>query len=550
MLRLPLLALFATVALCAACPAVSAQDGTSAGLEPAAGNAGEQKGHGPVLAPSPGSAQPSENSTAPVGTLSEALKLAYWTNPNLLAQRAHLRASDYLLPQARAGYGPKLGVSGSYGYERDKFEVSTGGYVPKADWTATAAAVITQPLYSFGRNAAAERNANASISFSRSTLRATEAKVLLNTIVAYSVLARDKAGVGISQDNLALLEREYADTATRLQARETTSTDFQQVESRVGLGRAQLYVAQERLATSRAEFLRVVGALPGDLAPPNPLNLPVTSLEEAYAFAERSSPVLAAAYAREKVSRAALDAARADMMPRIDLNGRAESGTITPYSSDLRQTTLRGELVVTAPIFESGLRRARVDEAREANEADWRLIEAALRDSRAEVAAAWNTMVAQHAATTQLRAAVDAAERAYDGAVLQERAGMRTTLDVLDLARELLLARTGLNNAITEAYVAEARLLSAMGTLEGFYLLPDEALYDPETNYADARDNGDVPLLTPLIRALDGIGHAGEPADRPIRDPAGPLTTPGASIGSGMESPSPPARNEMTSPSP
>jgi outer membrane protein len=477
----------------------------------------------------PVDARNAEDPAAPVTTLRDALKRAYWSNPTLLAQRAQLRGSDYRLAQARSGYGPQLTVSGTYGYERDNFEQSTGGYLPKSAWTATASAVLTQPLYTFGRTAAAERGAQAGISFGRSSLRAAEARVLLDTIIAYSVLARDGAGVTISRDNLNLLEREMADTATRLRAHEATSTDLQQVETRVGLGRAQLYTAEEQLASSRAQFLRVVGALPGSLAPPNPLQIPVATLDEAYAMAERASPVLAAAYAREKVSRATLDANRADLLPRVDLRGRADSGTITPYNT-LRQTTLRGEVTVSAPIFQSGLRQARIDEAREANDADWRLIDAALRDSRAEVAAAWNAMTARHAGIEDLRAAVVSAQAAYDGALLQERAGMRTTLDVLDLARELQTARTALNGAITEAYVAEARLLSAMGSLEAGYLLPDEPLYDPEAHYADARNDGDVPLITPVVRALDGIGHASDPAERPIRDPAGRLTTPAVTV--------------------
>ena len=471
--------------------------------------------------------KPAIDLATPVQTFHEAVKRAYWTNPTLLAQRAQLRALDYRLPQARAGYGPKLDISGSYGYERDNFELSAGGYIAAADWTATATAVITQPLFTFGRIAADERGANANIAFGRNALRATEMKVLLNAIVAYASFIRDNDGVSIARDNLALLDREAADTATRLRAGEATSTDHQQVETRVSLGRAQLYAAQEQFESSRSEFLRAIGSLPGDLAAPEPLSLPVTSLEEAYAFAQRNDPILAAAYAREKVSRAALQAARAEQMPRVDLRGRAESGTIEPYSSSLRQTSLRGEVIVSAPIFDSGLRRARISEAREANDSDWRLIDAALRDSRVETAAAWNSMIAQRAAVVQLVASVDSAQRAYDGALQQERAGLRTTLDVLDLARELLTARTALNNAKTESYLAEARLLAAMGALDGHYLLPDETLYDPETHFARARDDGDIPLLTPMIRTLDGVGSRSALMDRPVRDPAGPITTPG-----------------------
>ncbi|WP_340264842.1 TolC family outer membrane protein [Sphingobium mellinum] len=500
--------------------------------------------YGQIPTPSVYGSKPAIDIATPVQTLHEAVKRAYWTNPTLLAQRAQLRALDYRLPQARAGYGPKLDISGSYGYERDNFELSTGGYIAAADWTATAAAVVTQPLYTFGRIAADERGANANISFGRNALRATEMKVLLNAIVAYASFIRDNDGVIIARDNLALLARESADTATRLHAGEATSTDHQQVETRVSLGRAQLYAAQEQLESSRAEFLRATGGLPGDLAAPQSLSLPVASLEEAYAFAQRSDPILAAAYSREKVSRAALQAARAEQMPRVDLRGRAESGTIQPYSSALRQTSLRGEVVVSAPIFDSGLRRARIAEAREANDSDWRLIDAALRDSRVEVASAWNMMVAQRASVVELMASADSAQRAYDGALQQERAGLRTTLDVLDLARELLTARTALNNSRTEAYLAEARLLAAMGALDGHYLLPDETLYDPDTHYARSRNDGDVPLLTPMIRALDGIGSRSELANRTIRDPTGPITTPGLVVDQAAVTAIPPPSRE------
>jgi outer membrane protein len=66
-----------------------------------------------------------------------------------------------------------------------------------------------------------------------------------------------------------------------------------------------------------------------------------------------------------------------------------------------------------------------------------------------------------------------------------------------------------------------------MGALDGRELLPGETLYDPGTHYARARDDGDIPLLTPMIRALDGVGSRSELADRPIRDPAALTTTPG-----------------------
>lgn len=480
-------------------------------------------------ADTPASIREQLTAQTPVTTLSDALGRAYWSNPTLLAQRAANRSVDWRVPQARANFGPKLSAVGTYGWQRDNFEVSDGDYVEQKGWASTAQAILTQPLFSFGRSTATERFALFQHDFQRGQLAASEQQAMLDAITAYVGVLRDRGGVSIAADNLALLERELADNEQRMKAREVTSTDLQQVETRVELGRAQLLSARRAAAGSEASFLRTVGAPAGEIAAPNPLELPVRTLEEAYVFAETHNPVLFAAKAREGVSRMQVSVARAEMRPRVDLRGSAEYGTLSPYSSALRQNTLRGEVQVTAPLFESGQRSARLAELEAANDADWRLLDGAFRDNRAAIADAWSEWQAQAGAVDRLAAAVDSARKAYDGALLQERAGMRTTLDVLDLARELLSARNSYNSALAAVTIGKARLLLAMGSLEYGWLLPDAPRYDPEGHFRQVHGKGDVPLLTPLVRALDGIA-SGTPPTRPLRDPAARTVTEGLTV--------------------
>src|SRR5271167_589772 len=61
---------------------------------------------GVLAGPAPASAQ----------TLTEALAEAYRTNPQLLAQRALLRATDELVPQALANWRPTVAFTGQTGY--------------------------------------------------------------------------------------------------------------------------------------------------------------------------------------------------------------------------------------------------------------------------------------------------------------------------------------------------------------------------------------------------------------------------------------------------
>jgi outer membrane protein len=477
----------------------------------------------PVYDPSLPADTPAEikalDMASPVAGLKDALLRAYWTNPQLLAERSSMRSADFTLPQARAAFGPSINYSLGLNWQDDRFDTALGTSFSRSGRTTTAAAVLTQPLYTFGRLAAGERSARAQIAFERSRLRDTEQQVLFQTISAYVGVLRDRAGLQIAKDNLDILEREMSDVQARYNVREATDVDLQQVAAEAAAARADVESAQSTLTASEATFRSVVGSPPGTLDPPNPLLIPATSVETAQEAAEQDNPVLAAARAREQASRASADAAHAARLPRIDLQGRADFGTTTPYDDKLRQDSFRAGVVLTGPLFDSGLLGARQQQAEAANDADWRLIDRAARDLRAQVTSSWAAKQAAAASLTALATAVAAAQKAYDGSVTQQKAGFRTTLDVLILARDLLNVRRSYNTTIADAYLTQAQLLLAMGSLDLADLMPEARLHNPERHLEKVDGEGELPW-TPVLSAIDGLGWPKADAQRPIRDPA------------------------------
>jgi outer membrane protein len=455
----------------------------------------------------------------PVTDLRDALVRAYWFNPQLLAERASMRASDYLLPQARAAYGPRLDYSFRLDWQHDNVDNVFGKRVAQEGHTRTAAAILSQPLFTFGRLAANERSARAQISFERARLHNAEQEVLFAAISAYVSVLRDRAGLQIARDNLDILEQEESDVRARYDVREATDADLQQVVSQAAVARAQLTTAQAALDASEADFRSAIGSPPGDLQAPNPLAIPAADLEAAQGLAELNNPLVAAAKAREQVSRAGADAAKAARLPRIDAQGRAEFGTTSPYNNRLRDNSYQAGIVVSGPIFDSGLLAARQKQAEAENDADWRLIDNALRELRAQVASTWSARRASAAAIGDLAAAVDAAQRAYEGAVTQQKAGFRTTLDVLILARDLLDVRRSYNTNLAQAYLTQAQLLDAMGSLNFADLIPDARRHDPAIRLEKVDNMGELPW-TPVLDAIDGLGWPLPLKTRPIRDPA------------------------------
>lgn len=455
---------------------------------------------------------------AAIRTLAEAVTLAYQTNPQLLSARATARSADYRIPQARAAFGPTLSASGAYTFTRNRSEVFPGQVVGAQGWASTASLILNQPVFTFGRNAAAEAAAVATSQYQRDILRVTEAQVLNGVIDAYVSVLRDAQAVTIARQNLALLERQLSDNQQRYEVRDLTQTDLDQTRTRVEFGRAQLVTAEGQLGVSQTRFVQFIGAPPGELAPPDLLDVRFASLDAAYSYAEANSGLIRAASAREKISRANVNLAKADGWPRIDLRGTADYGSLSPYSDSQRVTQLVGQAVLSQPIIDSGLRRARLNEAREANQSDWRLLDAALRDTRQAIGSAWDVLASSRASLDGYRAAIDAATRAYEGAVLQQRAGDRSTLDVLDLARDLLTVRTTYNAILADEYLARATLLAAAGMLEGPLIVPGLTAYDSDAHYDRVRRQGDIPLLTPALSGFDRIATGNTRDDRFSRD--------------------------------
>jgi outer membrane protein len=147
-----------------------------------------------VFAAGPGAAWPD--------TLPEALVLAYQNNPSLNAQRASVRSIDENVPQALAGYRPRVAVTATGGQQT----VSTTTKVPTTPPTPAQYATsngfntpfstsltITQTLFNGFQTANRTRQAEAQVLSARAGLGVAEQNVLLNAVTAYMNVLRDAA---------------------------------------------------------------------------------------------------------------------------------------------------------------------------------------------------------------------------------------------------------------------------------------------------------------------------------------------------------------------
>jgi len=451
-----------------------------------------------------GSNRASEKERYSVSTMAEAVARAYRSNPRILAQRATLRSTDELYPAARAAYGPTVNVTLSHTYTRDRYP-DLAAPLTYQGAASTASLAVSQPVLSMGRRAASEDSARAQIEYQREQLRVIEQQVMLSVVTSYASVLRDTRAVQIARQNLGLLQQQLREESDRYRLREITLTDLQQVQVRAQIQAGQVVAAEGQLAASRFQFLSDVGVYPENLAPPSSLEIPVRKLDDAYPIADAESPALRAALAKERVAQATTASAKAEFNPRVDLSGNASRLTSTSYNEKPSILRYQGGVSVTIPLYTAGLHQAQWQGAREAEQADHQAVDTAMRTAHASVASAWSAFEAAGLSASYYATAEKIANEALSGARLQQKAGARTTLEVLDQTRDLLSAQHSLNVATASEYIAKATLLAALGRLSASKLVPDIDSYDPEAHFNSVKHAGDMPIITPVLSKLDGL---------------------------------------------
>ena len=461
--------------------------------------------------------------SASAETLTEALTMAYQTNPQLQARRAQLRSLDENYVQARAGYRPTADFQTSVGLLNFAARrPSPGPDNPDSqflDTTASVTGAIDQPLYSGGRVTNAVREVEASILSGREQLRALENDLFQAVIQAYVDVRRDEQSLEIRRNNVDVLRRQLEETRARFEVGEITRTDVAQAEARLASSQATLSLQQAQLATSRANYAAVVGQSPGTLAPEPVLTAIPPNVAQAYEIAQTNSPDLLAAELNEQASRARVARERAATRPTVSLGGRSTlQRDANDFNLDQYQNSTTVGTVLNLPLYRGGATTSRIRAARETNNSDRINIETTRRSVVQAVNQSWNSLQAQRASLLSNEEQVRAARIAFEGVQAEAQAGLRTTLDVLNAQAELREAELAQVRARRDAYVAGASLLNAMGLLEARQLTPGVELYDPASAFERIRRSHQLPW-EPIIEGLDSIG-APQIEQRPPLPPA------------------------------
>ena len=432
-----------------------------------------------VFAGSPASAQ----------TLTEAFAYAYNNNPQILAQRALLRATDEQVPQALSNWRPTVTLTGQAGFERAGVAARGTSTNFSSFEPRSLDLRVTQPLYRGGRTEAATRQAINTVQSTRAQTLGVETTVFQAVAQAYLDVVRDQTLVEVNRNNEQVLRRQLEATQDRFRVGEVTRTDVAQAESSLAQATANRISSEGTLEISRASYTRAVGHPPGRLVQPRERPVLPASRDEALGLAMHNNPNVISANFTELAARENIDVVRGQLLPTISLVGDLNRSFAPSVSlRTARQDTASVIAQLTVPLYEGGLIWSQTRQAEQTVGQRRSQVDDARRLAVQQATQAWETLQSARAAIASFGAAVRAAQIALEGVQQEALVGSRTVLDVLISEQQLFTTQSQLIGAQHDAALVEFNLAAATGRLIAPELRLPVQLYDMERHYRAVKD--------------------------------------------------------------
>lgn len=431
-------------------------------------------------------------------SLSEALALAYNSNPQLNAARASTRATDEGLGIAAGAGRPKINGAASIGAAQTDITLrdSSGGLLSRNGMVpASIGITLVQPIYAGGQIEAGKNQAEAAIRAQRELLRATEGTVLLAAATAFMDVIRDTSLVSLSESNVKFLAEQVRAAKDRFGVGEGTQTDVAQATATYQLAISQLNAARAQLNASRAEFRQAVGKDPSKLSGSYSVDklLPKT-MEQAADVAQSENPSILSTQHNVDVAVHNVKMLEGALLPQLGIQGSAGRNWNNPSYKTTNSASIG--LQLTVPLYQGGGEFAKVRQAKEQLGLAKIQVDQARDLVRYNVVSAWGMLQAANASIAAYKAQVEASQLALNGVIEEQRVGQRTTLDVLNQQTALITAQSNLVNAERSRIVGSFQLVAAVGRLDVDHLRLKVSSYDAGAHYQAVKDKW-IGLRTP-----------------------------------------------------
>jgi outer membrane protein len=399
-------------------------------------------------------------------TLSEAYALALKHHERAGIAALAVEQSELSVDKAYAGALPTVTADARYTRYSESETAEGGTVLLQPDDYGQFELKVSQTLFQGGKVLSAIRSARKFRAGVETSRDAASEDILINTARAYfSALTAEKE-LGIKRAALKRAEEHGRVSEARLRAGTATKTVVLRADAEVARMSAEVTDAELSLKNA-LEVVRRFTGVEGDIivAEPEPEALAVAPVSELVAVALEKRRDYIVRKIDEELAEEGVRYAWGGFLPTIAIDGVYTYRDQTPDSGYFLNDSFRADLTLSYPLFEGGLRRAELGEARtRVREAELRRI-GLRRDIELEVRTAHNAVETLKSVIESQRKEADFAAQNYDMVFKQFTHGLADSVDVVDADSALVSAQEGLSEAVLRHQLSMLELKKSMGAL-------------------------------------------------------------------------------------
>lgn len=403
-------------------------------------------------------------------TLEEAVNMALRNNPQLQAWRFERDAQSLEKDMARGRHYPTIELGASYTHYSEPsliHPIGEAGAFPPLDADVVNAGIsLRLPLYAGGRLVAGELLATSNEQDAIQRLRRSEQDLIFNVVSTYAKALQLNDLFKVQTQRLRSLAAQAAEIMRKHEEGRATRLEALRVKSQ--LSRAKV----DHAATAQGEqdALNLLAALTNqaDLGrslvatPSMQLTIP-RSLDNITRLANENNPQIIQARAQLESSQVRVEMARADRRMQVDLLANTQTRRGGDWEG--RDDWDVG-VALSIPLFDGGVRRSRIDQANARRLQAQQALQNTINEVNTEAQAALGGL---NTAGAQLEAASQGLEETEEAMRIETqrfREGRSTVTDLLSAESARWSAIAALNQANFDGFVAQVRLLRALGELK------------------------------------------------------------------------------------
>lgn len=342
----------------------------------------------------------------------------------------------------------------------------SGSLVTQPDDSARFDLKITQPLYTGGTEWSARRLARMRLEKSGATLGYARQSAMLRAARAFFSVLKSQKDMEIKRAALKRAEERRKVATARFKVGEVTRSAVLRAEAETANGEAELIRAESAIRDAKSFLKRTLNVTEDlNVVEPEAFTAANASEEALIKTAYENRLDYKGSVLDQKLAGEGITYAKGNFLPSVRLEGAYDWKKQNPTTAFLVEDSVNASVVLSYPLFEGGLRKAELSEARsKLRESELRR-HSLMRDIEVEVRQAYNSIESARAVIDAYKKQLSFAEEDYKMVFEQFKFGIATTVDVIDADSTLISAQRSLMNSSYDLQLAILELNYSTGVL-------------------------------------------------------------------------------------